>query len=311
MNAARLVIVLIIVGLSSILRADKGVIFVSILPQKYFVEQITGHDWDIKVMVKPGQSPVTYEPTPKQMMELADAEYYCSIGVQFERIWLAKVVDNYSDLKIINTIQDIELIGVTDWKELTNIMNSLNNNENISHGHLHQTKGTNERGHSHSNEMMDPHTWLSPELIKIQTRNIYNYIVKDHPEKRNEYRSNLENFIERLNKLQTKLINIFEAKEHVSFLVFHPAWGYFAREFGLEQIPIEVEGKSPTPKEMGAIIKFCREMKIKAIFVQKQFSQEIAQSIADSIGGKVILLDPLAENYFDNLLEIAKKLAEN
>ena len=154
----------------------------------------------------------------------------------------------------------------------------------------------------------DPHIWMSPKLVKIQTQNICNALVKIDPDNKNFYKNNEKKYLEKLNDLDIELKNAFLKIKDKKILVFHPAFGYLAREYGFEQIAVEIEGKEPTAKNLAEIIDTAKKENIKTIFVQKQFSAKSAESIAKQINGKVVPLDPLAENYIDNLKIIANKI---
>jgi len=265
---------------------SKDTIIVSIPPQKYFVEQIAKNLFKIEVIVKPGSNPATYSPTSKQMMILAESKLYFSIGVPFEKNWLNKIAENNPDLRIVDTKKNIKL----------NIMQSYEDFKNHSkHKNI-------------KNSEKDPHIWLSPQLVKIQAENIANALIKFDPKNKKTYLNNLKRFNKKLSNLHQIIKSKFDKNSQKSFLVFHPSWGYFANEFGLKQIPIQFEGKTPTGLEMKDIIYFAKQNGIKTIFIQKQFNIKIAESIAEQIGGKVVAIDPLAENYYDNLILVADKM---
>ena len=258
-------------------------ITVSILPQKYFVKRIVEDKFKINVMVGPGHEPHTYDPLPKQMIELSDSLLYIAIGLPFENILLKKIRNINPEIKIIKTQEGITLRKL-------DIYESHDFNENDSQNNN------------------DHHIWLSPKLVKIQVINIYNAIISIDPDNKNFYKKNLEEFLLDLDKLSFEIENAFSNIKNKEFMVFHPSWGYFADEFGLKQIPIEIEGKEPAPKQLASIIKLAKEKKIKVIFVQKQFSSNSAKAIADEINGTIVMIDPLDENYMDNLRNIADSI---
>jgi zinc transport system substrate-binding protein len=261
------------------------VIFVSILPQKYFVERIVGDDYDVQTLVAPGHSPATYEPLPQQMTDLSSAKFFFQIGVPFEQVWLPKMTASNPDLKVIDTRKNIKMREIEDAKA-------------IFEGHNEE-----EENHRHEGEA-DPHIWLSPNLVKTQVRTIFQAVSELNPQRKEVYQKNLQLFLHDLDILQTEFQAAMTSIEHKSFLVFHPVWGYLADEFGLRQIPIEISGKKPSPKELAKIIELAKEENIKVIFVQKQFSEQEARSIAQAIQGKTVQIDPLAENYLENMRAI-------
>jgi len=273
--------------------------FVSILPQKYFVERVVGEMFNIEVLVKPGESPATYEPTTKQMIGLSKAKALFTIGVAFEDNLIPKLKEQYSKLGIVATDKNIIKHNPASFVEI------FAEEDHTSHQH------NEEMDEHHHHEGLDPHIWLSPDLVKIQVTNIADYFIRAYPEEKSYFEKNRDVFIAELDEVSQEIKQIFINKESREFLCFHPAWGYFADQFNLKQIPIEIEGKEPNPREQEQIIEFAQAQGIKFIFVQAQFDQRVASSIAEQISGSVILIDPLAENYLVNLKNIAIKLAES
>jgi zinc transport system substrate-binding protein len=265
---------------------SKAKIFVSILPQKYFVEKIGGSAVDVHVMVRPGQSPHSYEPTPKQMSALSNTKIFFAIGISFEKVWLGRMGSENPDMKIIPTQKGIKLRKIE--------------------AHFHPGHSKTE-GHE---ESLDPHIWLDPILVIEQGRVIADGLLQVLPEKRASIETNLQLFILEMTNLDEAIRNEFKGIKHNSFLVFHPTWGYFADRYGLEQLAIEQEGKEPSAKHLAEIIETSKKKNIRVIFVQEQFSKTYAESIANAIGAKVITFDPLAEDYSNNLLITAKRMAE-
>jgi len=257
---------------------------VSILPQKYFVEKIGGDLVDVAVMVEPGASPHTYEPKPKQMVALAKTTIYFAIGVPFETTWLAKIAATNPNMLVVHTEADIKKIPMR--------------------GHHHQ--GTELEQDHHG--IRDPHVWLSPPLVMIQAGNILQALLKVDPAHGPVYEKNYNSFMKELVVLDGEIRAAFEGKgKDVEFMVFHPAWGYFAQAYGLEQVPIEFEGKQPKPAELHYLIQYAKERGIKVIFAQPQFSWQIAQTIAKSIDGQIVFVDPLAADWDTNLRRVASR----
>ena len=261
---------------------------VSILPQKYFVERIGGDRVDVSVMVLPGASPATYEPKPRQMVNLAKSKIYFAIGVPFETHWLRKFRDFSPQMTIVATQSGIQKIPMK--------------------AHLHEKDEKEKDGKTavHT-EIKDPHIWLAPPLVMLQARNILAGLLKADPEHGKLYQANYKKFVRELVDLDLKLMGRFEGVvQGARFMVYHPAWGYFARAYGLEQIPIEMEGKNPTPRELQELIAMARKDGIKVIFVQPQFSVKSADTIAKAIGGRVMFADSLALDWAGNLVNVAK-----
>ena len=158
----------------------------------------------------------------------------------------------------------------------------------------------------------DPHVWVSPKNVKIIAKNIYDTLLEFDSINKEYYKTNYNNFIQEINQTDKRIKNIFSVlPQNSKFMVFHPSWGYFAKEYHLEQLVIEVEGKEPKPKILQEIIKKAKEEKVKAIFTQREFSDKSAKVIADELKIKVIKETPLAPNWSENLIEMANSIANN
>lgn len=271
---------------------SKANVFVSILPQKYFVEKIGGNLVDVSVMVAPGASPSTYEPRPSQMVALSRASLYFAIGVPFEKSWLHKISGSNPRMKIIYTEEGIEKIPM---KVHTRHVKG----QYVKDSHVEDR---------HDHPILDPHIWLSPNLVKIQAKNILDGLCSFDRNNQKNYETNYKNFIKQINNLDSEIQKIFSDMQERKFVVFHPSWGYFAKEYRLIQIPVEVEGKEPKISELRHLTEFVRNNQIKTIFVQPQFSEKSAKVIAKAISGKTVYLDPLARLWAENLIEVAKKI---
>ncbi|MBF0469620.1 MAG: zinc ABC transporter substrate-binding protein [Desulfamplus sp.] len=266
-------------------------VFVSILPQKFFVEQIGKQRVDVKVMVEPGASPHTYEPKPRQMAALSKTRIYFSVGLPFEKVWLGRILSANKDIKVVPTDEGIEKIHMT---------------EHYHHDteHEHKESGTSD---NNNDSEPDPHIWLAPNLVILQAQHILRALKDIDPDHARFYDSNYKSFVSEIEKLDGQIKEILATKKGVKFMVFHPSWGYFAREYNLEQMPIEIEGKAPKPSRLQELINLARKKKISVIFAQPQFSIKNARQIAREINAEVVFADPLAYNWFDNLREVAHK----
>ncbi len=276
---------------TSIANATPLQITVSIVPQEYFVKQIGGNLVDVNTMVRPGSSPATYEPQPRQMAQLSKADLYFAIGVPFERAWLPRFKSANKELKIVRLGDSIVRMPMKS--------------------HIHENDNESEEHHEHEKQdshfLADPHIWLAPQLVRIISTEIRDSLIKKDPEHAQTYRENYFSFAEKINRLDAKLLKLFaDQKDNLSFMVYHPSWGYFAKTYGLTQIPIELEGKDPSPKELAQLISFAKKNSVAAIFVQPQFSQKSAKAIASSIGAKVLTADPLASDWVENLERAAQ-----
>lgn len=282
---------------------NEKIVNVSILPQKYFVEQIAGDTLKINVMVLPGASPATYEPKANQMRDLAKSQLYFAIGVPYERVWLKKFKELYPNLEFVDTAKGINKIAMASHHH---------HHGDHDHDHDHEHEENHEHDdHHHEHKILDPHIWLDPVLVKIQAQNIADALIKKYPNNASFYKDNLAKFLNKLDLLDKDLSKIFKDKKGGKFLVFHPSWGYFAARYGLEQKAIEVEGKEPKPKELKEIIHEAKEDNIKVIFVQPQFSKKSAAIIAQAIGGVVISIDQLALDWENELRKSADVLYKN
>jgi zinc transport system substrate-binding protein len=264
---------------------------VSILPQKYFVHRITGGgdnlDFDIHIMIPPGHSPATYAPTPQQMKDLSHSKLYFRIGhIPFEKAWMKNIAANNPHLKIIDTSLGVDLIETGEDKE-----------------ELHQ-------GHHH-HAGIDPHIWLSPHAVKIQAKHILDAVIETDSKNQEYYKKNYRLFLQDIDRLDQEIKALLEKSRGRKMMVFHPAWSYFARDYGLEQLAIEVEGKAPNPANLKKIIDMARKENIRIIFVQEQFDTNSARAVAAEIGGQVIKIDPLALDWLDNMKGIAEKISES
>jgi zinc transport system substrate-binding protein len=152
----------------------------------------------------------------------------------------------------------------------------------------------------------DPHIWLSPQLVKVQANNIYQGLVTIDSENQGQYKANLEEFLAEVDQLDQKIRQSLAGIEHRKFIVFHPAWGYFARDYNLEQIPIELGGQEPSAAELATLVKKAKAENIKVIFAQPEFSTKEAETIAKEIDGEVLLISPLAANWSNNLLQVSQ-----
>ena len=266
--------------------SEKIAVFVSIVPQKFFVEQIGKGLVEIHVMVEPGASPATYEPKPAQMAAISKSRIYFSIGVPFEKTWLKKIAAANPGMRIVHTEHGIQKMPMA--------------------AHRHDGGKGREKEH-HDHAVPDPHVWLSPPLVMVQARNILTALQEADPAHHSDYEANFKAFAAMLVDLDGELRGIFAGKRGLQFMVFHPAWGYFAHAYGLKQVPIEIEGKEPKPAQLKKLIDHARAHKIKVVFVQPQFSSKSAEQVAKEIGGQVAFVDPLALNWAENLREVATK----
>jgi zinc transport system substrate-binding protein len=281
--------------------AGKVAVFVSIIPQKYFVQQIGKNRVDIQVMVQPGANPASYEPKPRQMAAIAKTHIYFSIGVPFENVWLSKIASSNPNMMVVQTDHGIQKTPMADhhhpWGEADPQETDQHHKNEHGQDEIRRDLG-----------ILDPHIWLSPPLVMIQARTILSALQTVDPVHHSDYEANYTAFISEISKLDAELRNIFSAKHGLQFMVFHPAWGYFADTYGLKQIPVEIEGKNPKPAQLKELMEYANQNDINIIFVQPQFSAKSAQVIAGGIGGQVVFADPLAEEWAVNLRKVAREI---
>ena len=292
-------IVFIFISLVSFLYASKPEISVSIAPQKYFLEKIVKDKFEINVMVKAGSSPHTYEPKTSQMKSLSNSKIYFYTGIEFEKAWLDKFKKSAPNTIFVDSSASIERIA----------MEEHSHEEEGPDGHNHEKHNDHEDEHDH--EGLDPHVWLDPVLVKIQAKNIYEAVVSIDLENKEFYTKNYEEFLKELDSLDSQIKEILTPYKEKAFMVFHPSWGYFAKRYDLEQISIEMQGKEPKPNELVELVKDAKVHNIKIIFVSPQFSQKSAKTIAKNIGGSVIAIDSLSENWTNDMLKTANEIANS
>jgi zinc transport system substrate-binding protein len=256
---------------------------VSIPPQKYFVQMIGGDHVSVEVLVPANAEPETYEPTPRQIAGLSKVELYMKIGVPVEQAWLKRFTAANPRMVVVDTAHGIERMPM------------------LQHDH----------DHGHSSEMgLDPHIWLSPVLVRIQAMNIRDALIKADPEHAADYREGYAKLALKIDQVDSDILQslVNHPLSQTRFIVFHPAFGYFAAAYGLTQVPIEIEGKEPGPRQLGELITFAKKNDIKVVFIEPQFAQKAAKTIADSIGGEVVTIDPLQEDWPAGMEAIATAL---
>ncbi len=262
--------------------ADK-IITVSILPQKYFVDQLAGNRFEVNVMIPPGASPVTYEPSPKQIRKIGSSMAYLRIGhIMFEKVWMDKIQSANPDLQIFDQSKHVELIR-------------------------HEKPGTQSMNQNHGRGV-DPHIWLSPESVKVQVKNIRDMLIELDSANSKQYQNNYHTLINRIDSLDARIGKTLENIDNRSFLIFHPALSYFARAYQLEQVAVQHEGKEPSLARIRKLIDEGREKNIRAILIQEQFSTDEAKTLAEELNAEVIQVDPLAYNWTENMMTIARKM---
>ncbi|MFA4915473.1 MAG: zinc ABC transporter substrate-binding protein [Syntrophales bacterium] len=244
---------------------------VSVLPQAYFVERVGGNRVNVQVMIPKGASPEIYEPIPQQLVRLSDSHIYIKIGVPTFPF----------ERKYLPVIG-----GKNNKMTVVNMSDGARYRED------------------------DPHVWTSPSYVKIAARNICEALSLYDPQYRDYYRKNLALFLGDIDELDRKIRTMLAGRQGYAFMVYHPAWSYFAEEYGLKQLAIEEEGKIKGASHIKEMIDTARQKGIKVILAQKGFDTKTARTIAHEIGGRVMEVDPLDRNWLDGMETFAKTLQQ-
>jgi zinc transport system substrate-binding protein len=268
-------------------QADGGRIriAVSVPPQAYFVRRIGGDHVQVDVMIPPGYSHVDYPLTPRQVAALSRARLYVAVGhpaFEFERIQLAPVLRDLHGLRLVDMSRGMRLI------------------EGEGEG--------GEDGHGHAEG--DPHVWVAPDTVAVAGRNIAAALEEIDPAHAPEYRANLARFEAEVATLDREIRVRLAGARGDGFMVYHPTWGYFAREYGLRQVAIEAEGKEPSAQRLIQLIGQARREKVQVVFVQAGFPRKSAQVIAEAVGGRVLVADPQDPDWLGNLGRVSRELQE-
>ena len=268
--------------------SDTGekIITVSIAPFKYFIEEIAGDDFEVNIMVPAGADPHIYEPVPEQISKLRRSIGYISNGyLGFEMNWLDRFYETNSKMKRLSLGDKIELLAPA---------------------------------HRHNGEHLegaDPHYWMSPKCGLIMASSVRDFLSELNPSQKQKYQSNYEKLVSKIEELDKKAQLLFSGVQKKSFMIFHPNLGYLARDYDLEEIPVEFEGKEPSPFRMKELIDRARKDGLKTIFVQKEYDTKNAKAIASEIGAELEIIDPLSEEWFkttnDIILALYNSLTES
>ncbi len=266
--------------------SDRVGVVVTLLPQAEFAEKVGGEKIKITVMVPPGASPHTYEPKPTQMAALAEAEMYAEVGsgVEFELVWMDKLMATNKEMLVVDCSKGVELQAMVAEDE------HAEDEEEEHHGGR------------------DPHIWMSPVNAQIMVRNICDGLIAVDPENRRYYEQNRDAYLKQLVEIDREIRDGLSEVKNRRFMVYHPAFGYFAREYSLTMLPIEWEGKEPTAAGLASLIEQAKAHDIRVIFAEPQFDPKSAEVIAEAIGGRVVLIDPLARDYITNLRLIMNEM---
>jgi zinc transport system substrate-binding protein len=256
---------------------DSGskIITVSIAPFKYFVEEIAGNDFTVNIMVPAGADPHTYEPIPGQINKLRKSVGYISNGyLGFEMNWLDRFYETNPSMKRLALSEFIDPLASQ-----------------------HHHKGEHIEG-------ADPHYWVSPKCALAIAGSVKQFLTELNPPQKEKYESNYQMLISKIKAVDEKAKEMFSAVSGKSFMIYHPNLAYIARDYGLEEIPVEFEGKEPAPDRMRELVDRARKENLKTIFVQLEYDTKNAKALAEEIGAKIVLIDPLSENWQKSTTDI-------
>ncbi|WP_417911521.1 metal ABC transporter solute-binding protein, Zn/Mn family [Candidatus Electronema sp. TJ] len=263
--------------------AEPVPVLVSIAPQKWLAEQVGGSQVSVRALLDKGQDPHGIQPTPEQVTALFRSKIYFSVGLEFERELLAKVRQSADGVRVADVSAGIKKISMT--------------------GH------DDEDGHSHDHSGLDPHIWLAPQNLQQMAANMAAALKETDPANAAVYEKNLQAVTAALAALDAELKTELAPFKGQAFLVYHPAFGYFAHAYDLRQEAVEIEGKSPSPKQLYDLISKAKQTKARVVFVQPQFDRKNGETVAKAIGGSVAVLDPMAANVPENLRLMAKAIS--
>lgn len=281
------VVVLLFAGCVSRDKSERNVLTVTIEPQRFFLNQIVGDKFEVNTLVPTGSSPETYEPSPKTMIELGDSKAYFKVGfLGYENAWSKRLAKNNPNTKVIDCSQGIELLHDT-------------------HGHHHDHGAD-----SDHYTTADPHVWSSAKNAVQFSKNMLDALLEIDPDNSDYYIGNFNSLLNRIEETDAEIERLLENINSRSFIIYHPALSYFARDYNLHQLSIEFEGKNPSPAQIKALIDEARESGIKTVFIQQEFDVKNTRVVAEELGAASYVINPLAYEWDTELLNIAKILSE-
>ncbi len=259
-------------------------VVVSLPAQKYLVERIAGDAASVTTLLQKGADPHSFEPTPAQMRAVAEARFYFTIGLPFEKAWLPRLAGSAPNLKVVDMTAGIKRLSSDEDAERAAELGLR------PHVEAHD-------GHDHDHGE-DPHVWLSPMLVRAMIPNIVKALAAERPDAAARFRAAAKTLDDELQALDAELAGVFAPfpKEKRVFLTMHPAWAYFAHNYDLVELSVETDGKEPGPADMKNIVDLARKLGLRTVFVEPQFPKAAAEAVAANIGANVVTIDPLAEN---------------
>ena len=267
----------------------KEVVFVSIEPQRYFLEKIVGDKFTVRSLIPAGSNPETFDPTPSKMMMLGKSKLYFKTGLlDFENTSLKNIQANNTGLEILDTSASIAPIGAN---------------------HSHESNHAHGPDCSHGHDGPDPHIWSSPGTARIMAENMYNAIIARDSLNRSYYEANFKELTATFNQTDSIIRDYLATAPSRSFIIYHPALSYFSEEYGLVQHSIESSGKQPTPSELAKLVDLARTENIKVVFMQTEYDQKNAETVAKEIGAKVVPINLMSYDWDAEMVKVAKALS--
>lgn len=282
---ARLLFLLVIVPAILWAGEDRITVAVSLQPYATLVKMLGGDRVNVVTLLPPGADPHNFEPKPAVIKAFSVAQVYFTDGSGLDKTWMPRFLGANKNVQVIDVSKGIE------WMML----------EHEEHG-----------AHGHHHEEMDPHIWTSPTRMRFLAQNIFQELKRLDPKHTIEYVNRASSVQDELALVERQLNEavISMPKDRRSFIVFHPTYGYLAKDFKLKQYTIEVNGKEPKPRDLANLVKLGRKNNIKNVFVQPQFSKRAAETIAKDLGAVVVETDPLAADFIGNTEKFVKALRE-
>jgi zinc transport system substrate-binding protein len=246
---------------------------VSLGPEVEWVNAVGGSKVDVTLMVPAGSDPHTYEPLPNQLAQVSNAKIYVEMGssVEFENNYMDKIRETNPNMLVINASQGVELIP--------------NSAENES-------------------ETVDPHVWADPKNAKIMVNNIYQGLVEVDPADKDYFTKNRDTYLQQLDELDKNTTALLKDKNNTYILVLHPAFGYLAKDYNITQIGAMINDEEPSPQRIALMINIAKEYNITTVYSEPQYDPRFMQSIASQIGGNLVTVNDLDENYLENMKNI-------
>ncbi|MGN0930130.1 MAG: metal ABC transporter solute-binding protein, Zn/Mn family [Thermoguttaceae bacterium] len=295
---------------------NKLQVLVAVDPCAYFVERIGADRVQVATLTPEGKSPETFAPTPAQLSDFASSQLFFLTGLAVEERFLANIQSIAPNAVVVDLRRGLELLP-------------------DPHRHSHEGEDVDEDARDHDGDALlsetpnhpedewspqrdkedlstlDPHLWTSPQIARSMVAKILEALIQLAPDAQETFRANAAELDQELAALQTRTRDALDPYQGNFFLVFHPAYGYYAREFGIEQRAIENEGKTPSPRELEELVRDSREQKIAALIVQPEFNRASAQVVADALGAELVVHSPLQKDYFENIDELTAAILQS